>query len=284
MSGTITIKYSGLIATFVSPTRDQCILGILSHHPPGHTVDFEIETLRATGSALTPVTLTGPLDLTTTNTTQTGITLIDSGSPIDRRDKTQRLNSFNWIVDLDNPHEFYPSPLGADKSGFAYLFTLNTGDISTVDISSDVLWAQRGMYADYEQIGYVAVSLKIVIRLDKPESSAILLHGGQPILTSEPDTSYNIKIVHDAPTHPPIVTDANYYYTAVGAGIREVDRIRFLSTSTYGSIVTATKKFEGTPLGEEFRSLLTKIYVDSPPTGPEAACFPPFLGGSYPPH
>jgi hypothetical protein len=112
---------------------------------------------------------------------------------------------------------------------------------------------QRGIFSTYEDFGRVAVILGVDFLTTV---RAVFKNGDDPPIfdsSTEPGTDYVITINNDAATHPQgPVSDANHYYKALGTGIPAEQKILFLSINEGGS----------------------------GPAGPEAACFPAYLGQS----
>jgi hypothetical protein len=74
------------------------------------------------------------------------------------------------------------------------------------------------------------------------------------------------------------VTDANHYYKAVGAGIPQEQKILFMSireTELLRVRLEEARLKKDKALEEAIKTLLEKLGL---PAGPEAACFPAYLG------
>jgi hypothetical protein len=210
-----------------------------------------------TGPSPADITLTRPqirdtLSLNVTSA-EPNIT-IRNKNPINRQAAPTNQDSFNWFVDLERSTELYKFPIGATSDELKPVLTFNSGQLFPLSLSENFLLVQRGIFSAYENFGRVAV----ILGVDFLTTARAVFRNGDdtPIFDSstEPGTDYVITINHDAATHPPgLISDANHYYRALGTGIPVEHKILFMSIHEEGG---------------------------SGPAGPEAACFPAYLGQS----
>jgi hypothetical protein len=218
-------------------------VGVLRTSPPGHGVTIVVNKIPLDGSEPEQINLNPIHDALSLNvlSAQPNIT-IRNKNPVNRIQAPANQDSFNWFVDLERSSELYRFPIGAN----------NNGQLFTERVSRNFLLVQRGIFSSYQTFGYVAITIGVDFLA---ASSLVFKNGANTIFDSaaEPGTEYLIEITNDAAQHPQgPVSDANYYYRALGTGIPLEQRILFMSI----------------PEGEE---------VGGPPIGPEAACFPAYL-------
>ncbi len=159
---------------------------------------------------------------------------------------------------MEKASELYRFPVGVNIEEFRPILTFNTGQLFTAALSETPLLVQKGIFSAYETFGKVAVTLGIDFLTT---FEAVFKNGNNTVFnsTAEPGTDYVINITHDAALHPGgPVTDANHYYRALGTGIPLEQRFLFMS------------------IRPEAQAGLPPV----PPVGPEAACFPAYLGQS----
>jgi hypothetical protein len=228
-------------------------VGVLRTSPPGHGVTIVVNKIPLDGSESEQINLNPIHDALSLNvlSAQPNIT-IRNKNPVNRIQAPANQDSFNWFVDLERSSELYRFPIGANNNEFRPILTFNSGQLFTERVSRNFLLVQRGIFSSYQTFGYVAITIGVDFLA---ASSLVFKNGANTIFDSaaEPGTEYLIEITNDAAQHPQgPVSDANYYYRALGTGIPLEQRILFMSI----------------PEGEE---------VGGPPIGPEAACFPAYL-------
>lgn len=286
-SSNIRLLLEGLIAIFIKNDQSECTVGILKSPPPDHKLEIDITETIGGMTTKIPISIKDPLDLKVTGTSQTNITLRDvQPSPLDRRDRTKYRGSFSWVVDIENPAEFYKTPIGALKAEFKPLLTFNVGELFTEQVSRNRLQFQPGRYANYQELGFVAVTIGVDIDLDKQGSEAVFTSGGAEVFKSKPNASYLVKITHESTKpHPKIITDANHYYKAMGLGLPENEKILFMSvdeTMPLTARLEEARLRRETKLESALEEVLKLLAASDPPAGPEAACFTVFLSRSQP--
>lgn len=238
-------------------------VGILKTSPPGHDLTIVINKLPPGGGGPpAPITLNRPQinDALSLNivSAQPNITIRNKNA-VNRNALPANQDSFNWFVDLERPSELYRFPVGVNIEEFRPILTFNGGQLFTFALSETPLLVQRGIFASYQTFGKVAVTLGVDFLTT---SQAVFKNGNATVFDSaaEPGTDYVITITNDAAVHgggP--VTDANNYYRALGTGIPLEQRFLFMSIRPAAPV----------PVGGP-----------APPVGPEAACFPAYLGQS----
>jgi hypothetical protein len=262
---TITMILKGLLATFVNKDETECTVGILKVPPPDHKLEITLRRQPLGGPMGAPQPLSPIADelrLMVENTSRTKIAFRDPKATIDRQLDPTNQESFRWVVDLESA-ELYDRPIGASQNGFSPLLKFNNGELFTRRVSINHLFIKRGLLAPVEDFGFVAVEIGVEFNLDQANSRAVFTNGGQTVFDSatEPDTNYKIEINNDGTEHPRIVMDATNYYSAVGLGLTEADKILFAS------------------VGDDLPPTVEPISL---PVSPEAACFPSFLSQSQP--
>lgn len=281
MPSDVRLLLKGLLVLSAKVGQGNGKVAVIKNHPQNH--DLLIRVTKSTGG--NPIErrrnqIQDLLSLNITNAT-TQLNTTPNTNPVDR--KTMLPNppeptSFRWFVDLERPTELYKSSIGADSDELGPILEFNSGgQLLTAEVSRDFLKVQRGILANYEDFGRVALTLEVRF---PGTTSAILMNGSRDELfnsNSEPNTNYKVEIIHDATTHGQIVTDANFYYTALGAGIDDKKRILFMSISQRRQLADQLKEAEligDKELEKALKELLSRL---GPPIGPEAACFPAYI-------
>lgn len=251
----VTLILKGLLAIFVNEGETECTVGMLNSSPPHHDRRISIKNALIEDTPLEvilkPPQIKSKLRLEVENVSQTKITFYEKNAPINRQaqPKGEKL-PFRWVVDLEHP-ELYGRAIGAKKNGFTPLLTFKKGELFTKSVSLGSLFTQTGVFV-LEDFGYVANVIGVEVSLDQADSKAVFYNGGDAYPLADP---YKVEIFHDIPDdkpHPPLVTDANHYYKAVGLGLSEAERILFMSRSE----------------------------SNIAPAGPEAACFSAYFSKS----
>jgi hypothetical protein len=288
MPSNVQLLLEGLIAVFAKEHSTNGIVGILKSPPVNHQLTITITKTAVTGSNPITFTIKDPLELLVSGASQTDITFRDRQASLDRTDPTKHKDSFSWAVDLEN-QELYKKPIGANKASLSPILTFNAGELFTDTISRDHLEILRGSDTNFQDFGFVAIKIGLVIALDKAGSQATFKSGGSPVFTvrDSDNALYEIDITHESPKpHPKVVTDANYYYTAVGSKLTGDDLIQFRSVDTSLLPLMARLKqaqLEKNPITEAAVEAILKLMTAlGPPAGPEAACFPAVLTQSDP--
>lgn len=262
-------------------------VGVPATFPFEHELTLRITKVPPQGPSPEPIILTRKdikkqLSLEIENGTPDKITFADKNAVV-RKKPAQNPKSFRWFVNLEN-QELYGHPLTVDPDAFSTILTFNGGKLFTADKPNEsLLQIMRGLGADLETFGRVA--LKIGIDFDSA-TRVVFSNDGQPIFNSanEPGTNYKIELTHDAKVHLPVVTDANYYYSAIGLDIPVSDRIFFLSSNLIQLLSKDLKQVTRVK-DNRFAEILNAtieglIREEKPPAGPEAACFPAYLGST----
>jgi hypothetical protein len=281
MPTNVTLLLRGLLVLAAREGQTTGKVGILKAPPQGHELTIAISEHPPTGPDPDPITLTrrqimDTLLLSIENDAQPTIT-IPNKKPVNRLAHPTEEDSFRWVVDLERAGELYDFSIGANRSELMPILTFNSGQLFAADLSESFLLVQEGIFSPYRDFGRVA--LAIGIRFPSA-TRAVFKNGDVPLFDSEtsPGTDYVIEITHDAPEHPSVVTDANNYYKALGAGIPVEQKILFMSLA-YPRILR--ERFEkaqrdnNKELADTINSLIEKL---GHPAGPEAACFAAYLG------
>lgn len=258
----VRLLLKGLLVLIAKEGQPTGKVGILRTSPPGHDLTIVIRTIPPVGTppplrTLPRAQINDALSLNVV-IAEPNIT-IRNKNPVIRTALPANQDSINWFVDLERASELYRFPVGPNREEFRPVLTFNGGQLFTAALSETPLLVQRGIFASYQTFGKVAVTLGIDFITT---SQAVLKNGNTTIFdsTTEPGTDYVITITHDAAVHPPggPVTDANNYYRGLGTGIPLEQRFLFMSIRPPAPA----------PVGGPA----------SPPVGPEAACFPAYLG------
>lgn len=251
----VRLLLRGLLVLSAREGQSTGKVGVLRTAPPGHGVTIVVHKIPPNGPAPDPINLNPIHDALSLNiiSAEPNIT-IRNKNPVNRIQAPANQDSFNWFVDLERGSELYRFPIGANNNEFRPILTFNSGQLFTVPpLSDNFLLVQRGIFSSYQTFGRVAIRIGVDFLT---AFSAVFKNGANTIFdsTAEPGTDYRIEITNDAAQHPAgPVSDANFYYRALGSGIPLEQRILFMSI----------------PQGDE---------VGGPPAGPEAACFPAYLG------
>lgn len=287
MPTNVTLFLKGSLVLFAKEGQPAGSVRILREPPPNHTLTINFREQPPGGTFGDPIAVSPVQDalrLEVQNTAHPNITLRDRDAVIDRKTRTH-LGSARWFVDLEN-RELYDRPIGVDPVGFKQVLTFNSGelfnDVSQGDSpSTSPLLIQKGINANYEEFGFVAVRIGIAFT---GAQRVVFTNGGGLVFDSaqKPDgTNFEISLDHDARAHPqPIITDANHYYKAVGSGIPHDKRTFFASVKAKVNLLIRldeAKSRRDSALVAELEALLAGPGV---PAGPEAACFPAYLGRS----
>jgi len=251
----VRLLLKGLLVLSAKENQATGKVGILRTSPPGHDLTIEIRRKFPTAPPQT-TTINRPqisdvLSLNVVNA-QPNIT-IRNKNPVNRNAAPANQDSINWFVDLERASELYRFPVGVLSEELRPVLTFNSGQLFTAALSETALLLQRGIFSSYQTFGTVAITLGIDFLMT---SQAVFRNGSATVFNSaaEPGVDYEITITHDAAQHPQgPVTDANNYYRALGTGIPLEQRVLFMS-------------IRPAPGGG--------------PVGPEAACFPAYLGQS----
>ncbi|HEV7396091.1 MAG TPA: hypothetical protein VGN86_06240 [Pyrinomonadaceae bacterium] len=256
---TIEVTLVGLIATFVDPTNEKCTVGVLRETPGGHGLHITVNKLDADGNpqpfaTIEEADVADNLQIAVTNNSWQGISRREI--PIDRIAGANGLNneSFRWVVDFES--DLYPKAIGAKRAGFNPVLTLNSGELVTRKLSDNQLIIKRGPNGPKQIFGTVAVKTGIDIVLDQPNSRAVFTNGDKVVFKADNQSSFQITIARVCNSQAG-GSDADSYYTALGASIPDDEKIFFSSTPL--------------PAG-----------VLSPPGSPDAACFSGHVGISQP--
>ena len=259
----VRLLLKGLLVLTAKEGQPTGKVGILKTSPPGHDLTIVIRKIPPVGLEPPLITLPRPQinDALSLNViiAEPNITIRNKNA-VHRNEPPTNHDSFNWFVDLEKPSELYRFPVGVNSEEFRPVLTFNGGQLFTFALSETELLVQKGIFGAYKTFGKVAVTLGVDFITT---SQAVFKNGSAVVFDSatEPGTDYVITITNDAAVHPGgPVTDANHYYRALGTGIPLEQRLLFMSIRPPGPASAG-----GPPV---------------PPVGPEAACFPAYLGQS----
>jgi len=248
----VRLLLRGLLVLSAREGQPNGKVGCLRVPPAGHELTIKITKIPPAGPAPQPVTLnraqiqdTLSLNITSAEPNVT----IRNKNPVNRFQAPVNQDSFNWFVDLEKASELYAFPIGANTDELKPVLSFNSGQLFTAAISYNFLQVQRGIFARYQDFGFVAITIGVDFLTT---FRAVFKNGNNLIFDSatEPGTDYVIEMTNDADNHPPgPVSDANHYYRALGTGIPLEHRILFMSTPQVGG----------------------------PPAGPEAACYTAYV-------
>lgn len=281
MPTNVTLLLKGLIVLAAKAGSRTGVVGVLKNPPAGHQLTISVIRQPPAGAPVPiPVgTINNTLSLDIVNNAAPDIT-IRNQNPIVRTAAPANQDSFGWFVDLERAAELYGFSIGANRAEFRPILTFNSGRLFAAELSANFLLVQRGIFSSYADFGRVAVKLGVEFL---SATSAVFKNGSNVVFdsTSQPG-DYQIEITNDATQHPPVVTDANHYYKAVGAGIPQELRILFLSVSERELL--KAKLREAISGGDEtlIATLKDLLRILGPPAGPEAACFTAYLGQTNP--
>jgi hypothetical protein len=259
----VRLLLKGLLVLTAKEGQPTGKVGILKTSPAGHDLTIVIRKIPPAGPSPPARTINRPQinDALSLNvvSAEPNIT-IRNKNPVNRNAPPANRDSINWFVDLERPAELYRFPVGVNSEEFRPVLTFNSGQLFTFALSETPLLVQKGIFASYQTFGVVAITLGIDFLTTV---QTVFKNGAETVFDSatEPGTDYVVTITNDAAVHPggPI-TDANNYYRALGTGIPLEQRFLFMSIRP-----PAPAPVGGAPL---------------PPVGPEAACFPAYLGQS----
>jgi hypothetical protein len=257
----VEVTLEGLQLVFVDSENKQCTVGILRDAPAGHDFLIEIVKKNPAGGGQVIKTLTGAdiksdLAILVSNTSQTGITRRKMDAKIDRLERPDETteDSFLWVVDFER--DIYQEPIGAKKSEFTSLLTINAGELLTRFVSTNQLLIKKGLNGEFKTFGHVATQTGIDIVLDQPDSRAVFMNGDKTVMTFDKDSSFEINITRVCDRQPG-GNDADAYYTAIGDLVPVDEKIFFSST----------------PL---------PVSASIVPTTPDACCLPGSMSRSHP--
>lgn len=285
MPTNVRLLLRGLLVLSAKEGRTTGKVGILKTPPAGHELTITIRKQPPTGPSPRPIRLTRPqlmdaLLLSIDNAAQPNITIANP-NPVNRLIPPTDQDSFRWFVDLERAGELYPFSIGANRAELMPILTFNSGKLFAAELSENFLLVQRGIFSNYQDFGRVALTIGIDFLMT---TRAVFKNGDVPVFDSatEQGTNYVIEIVHDAPQHPPIVTDANNYYKALGAGIPLEQKVLFMSVSEVRLLqdrLKAAKLHKNKELERGLKAAIDILVKTlGPPAGPEAACFVAYLG------
>lgn len=293
MPTNVTLLLKGSLVLSAKKGQPTGTVAILRQPPPRHVLKIQYR-VQPPGGVFGPLInvplIQDALSVEVQNSAHPNITLRDEAATINRLQAPTNQDSYKWFVDLENS-ELYGSTIGAIKDAFKQFLTFNSGELFTPTrgISYNKLQVQRGSNSDYETFGFVAGTIGVEFSL---ADKVVFKNGGVPVFDSSdppPGTNYRIELENDAPPNSIIVADANHYYKAVGSGIPQERKILFASVVEDQRLKIMLQHYlEG--LLEEARSagdrthiaVLEKLLRETPPAGPEAACFPAYLSRTDP--
>ncbi len=251
----ITVIIAGMIALFFDENDGQvaaCQAGVL-RDAPGHIFEAVITRMGNPPQVTTLQPIENELRLEVCNTGGTGVSFRNMDAQIDRLSDTESGDpqSFKWALDFEGD-ELYGREVGADRSRFRSILSVNGGELFTHVVSTNKLLArsENDPPGEFRTIGKVATEIGIEINLDRPESRARFYNGTSQMFEVGPDDHVEIVLkrirppVHDhhGANHN---EDANFYYSAVGMKLGPGEKQLFSST---------------------------QLPAGSPPASPEAAC------------
>jgi hypothetical protein len=279
----VTLLVKGLLVLSAQEGQQVGKVGIPKRHPGNHDLTIRVTRQPPTGGVqVDPPIPRGQiqnlLDLDIINPTVPRIT-IRNKARVARKDPPQNTDSFNWFVDLERPEEMYREPIGVIAGELMPVLEFNSGELYTVQpLSRNFLLVQRGLFSIPEPLGRVAITIGI----DFTSERAVFRNGSRPVFDSadQPGTNYMIELTHDPKHHPAIVTDANYYNTALGPDIAFHERILFMSLNEVQLLRDRLERAAGERDNALRAALENLIRILDKFAGPEAACFPAYLSKS----
>lgn len=217
----IAVVLQGLMVLFTK-SDTQCVIGLLRDAPPRHNRKIHILE-RSDGGEFKDKKLfenagaEGTFNLNVQNAVQTKIEKRDAAQKIDR-DKDERLDSFNWLLDFDRdfPGALPSPPVGAKGPGFMSMVTLDNGEIYTRVISENYLQFQPPRSDWWFHVGKVAVEMGIKIQLDSPQSKAVFTKTGEPGIELPAGQEYLIRIERADEDDAATGRDIECYFGAIG--------------------------------------------------------------------
>lgn len=234
-SANVELTIEGMIALFFEKNAAGqtvgCQAGVLMD-APGH--DFVLRVLRIIGGGappedLSPRPIERDLKLVVS---PAGITF--AGGNIDRQTGAGVPQSFNWVLDFAGP-EVYGFEIGANPSAFRSILHINGGEFFTRTVSQNKLIVFDEKTSSCKNIGMVATSVGLRIRLQGAGSSAKFLNGSTELFSAGEQDRYIVELLrvrqhvhgaHGAQHHG----DANYFYSALGHKIPPGQKKVFSST------------------------------------------------------
>lgn len=229
----IELTLDGLITVFVDPKNEKCTAGVLREVPVGHSLSIKVFQPNAAGEfelirEIEEINVKDKLELKVSNTSQTGISRRKMDAVIDRLGgaSIENNDSYRWVVDLES--EIYKKPIGAKKTGFASVLTVNTGELLARTLSKNSLIIRKGKKGTPKRFGRVATQTGIDIFLDQPKSTAVFKNGDEVIFEADSKSRLRVIISRGCTTQSSR-NDADFYYTAVGGLVPEGEKIFFSS-------------------------------------------------------
>lgn len=230
----VQVTLNGLLVVFVDPQNTQCRVGVLRQAPGNHTFNIKVVKADANGvfqpfAEIKEADIKNKLELTVSNTTKTGISRRKMNLAIDRKNGPTIGNrdSFRWVVDFEK--DIYKKPIGAKKSGFASILTMNNGELLARNLSENELIIKKGLNDPGVVFGKVATKTGIDIVLDKPNSKAVFKNGNKIVFKADKQSRFQILISRGCDNQPG-GNDADSYYTALGHLVPDSEKIFFSST------------------------------------------------------
>ena len=283
----VRLLLRGLLVLIAKEGQRTGQVGILRTHPDGHGLTITVTKFPPAGTPqpMAPIPrgqIRDVLTLDIINPTQPNIT-IRNRRPVNRKKDLSQSpdepDSISWFLDFERAGETYPTSIGANRAELVPLLTFNSGELFTAGpLSQDFLLVQKGIASTFNDFGRVALTIGI----DFVSENAKFMNDTIPVFdsTTEPNTDYTIEIVHDATGHGQVVTDANFYYSALGrlgTTIPLNQLILFMSVNVRTVLANMQEKAireKDDALADAIRTVLLKL---GPFVGPEAACFPAYL-------
>jgi hypothetical protein len=290
MPTNVTLLLKGSLVLFAKEGQQMGSVRILKDPPPKHvlSIGFQKQPPGGTWEPELPIPVSpinNDLRVTIYNSINPNITLRKKDVNIgDRMDTSIAPDSFKWFVDLENS-ELYGSSIGVKGNKFEQVLTFNSGELFNDarrgdNPSYNPLLVQHGINQNYKPFGFVAIRFGINFSTN---DRAVFTNGGGIVFDSAQypaGTNFKIHLNHDATEHPMLVTDANHYYKAVGAGIPPEEKKLFASikqNAVFNDLLRASDRVGD----EQLRALLERL-SEKPPAGPEAACFPAYMSRTDP--
>lgn len=293
MATRVRLLLRGLLVLLAKENQPTGKVGFLRNHPGNHDLTIKVAKFPAGGGTqegpvIERADIRNVLTLDIINPIRPNITIRNT-RPVNRKkdlsEQPDEPDSIRWFLDFEREGETYSTPIGANQAEFVPLLTFNSGELFTAGpLSQDFLLVQRGIFRNFEDFGRVALTLGV----DFISENARLLNDAAPIFNSvdEPGTDYTIEIVHDGSSPGHIVTDANFYYSALGGAIGPTiplnQIILFMSINIRTQLENMLERAvieEDKKLAAAIRDILAKL---GPRVGPEAACFPAYLSKTNP--
>lgn len=232
-SPNVELTLDGLIMLFVDPKNEKCRAAVLREAPEDHTLDIKVFKRDAAGKfqlfkEIKGAEVKAKLELTTSNASKTGISRRKMDVAINRLTGPAGGNddSFRWVVDFES--EIYQKPIGAKKTGFASILTVNSGELLARSLSNNNLIIRRGQNGSPQTFGRVATQTGIDIVLDQPSSTTVFKNGDEVIFDADSQSRFQIRISRSCRQQPG-GNDADSYYTAVGDLVPDKEKIFFSS-------------------------------------------------------